>query len=107
MGTFRASLVLTRRPPRALEQELSPFPAHQLGALLARHSNSTSFLWAQEEPENAGAYTFVLPRLQALLPEGAKLGYAGREAMSVPAPGVGAYFKESKARVLEGVFGGL
>ncbi|ORY63690.1 Thiamin diphosphate-binding protein [Leucosporidium creatinivorum] len=94
-------------------EELSPFPTHLLSSFLSALPPSASqtprtFLWAQEEPSNSGAYTFVAPRLQLLLDEhagGAKLEYAGREAMATTAPGVGSYFAESRKRVLERVFG--
>lgn len=87
-------------------QEISPFPHPQLRELIASHSSATSFIWAQEEPENAGAYLFAQPRLQSLLGD-RSLGYAGREAMAVPAPGVGSYFAASKKRVMDAVFEGL
>ena len=64
-------------------------------------------MWAQDEPENAGAYTFILPRLQQILPKGAELEYAGRVAMATVAPGVKSYFEEQKREIEEKVFEGL
>ena len=44
-------------------------------------------MWCQEESQNMGAWSFIAPRLQELLPEGRRLAYAGREASASPAVG--------------------
>lgn len=88
-------------------QEISPFPYAALADALARFTSAKSFIWAQDEPENAGAYLFVLPRVAQVLPKGAELGYAGREAMATPAPGIKSYFEEEKQVINEKVFEGL
>lgn len=88
-------------------QEISPFPYSALADALAPFTSARSFLWAQDEPENAGAYTFVYPRLQQILPSHAQLEYAGREAMATPAPGVKLYFEEGRKKIENTVFAGL
>lgn len=46
------------------------------------YPNLESIVWAQEEPLNAGGWTFVQPRLQTILKEtkyaGMQVPYAGR-----------------------------
>ena len=64
-------------------------------------------MWAQDEPENAGAWTFVMPRLQQILPKSRKLQYVGRDAMATPTPGVKQYFEEQRKSIEEQVFAGL
>ncbi|GAA5957152.1 hypothetical protein JCM21900_003112 [Sporobolomyces salmonicolor] len=88
-------------------EEISPFPYAALADALARFTSAKSFIWAQDEPENAGAYLFVLPRVAQVLPKGAELGYAGREAMATPAPGIKSYFEVEKQAINEKVFEGL
>jgi probable 2-oxoglutarate dehydrogenase E1 component DHKTD1 len=76
-------------------EELSPFPSAELEAVLSKSPSSAQVTWAQEEPGNQGAWTYVRPRLDCLL---AKLGhgatgYAGRKAGATTATGVGAWHK--------------
>ena len=68
-------------------EELYPFPADKLVALLASYPNLTEVIWVQEEPQNMGAYSFVAPRLQKLLPDGVTLSYVGRPEAASPAEG--------------------
>ncbi|KAL8279079.1 hypothetical protein RQP46_008537 [Phenoliferia psychrophenolica] len=93
---LRADLSLDSKVAFIRLEEISPFPYNALRNSLASFPNSESFIWAQEEPENAGAFTFVKPRIEQVLPTGGKLEYAGRKAMATPAPGVGSYFSKQK-----------
>ncbi|KAK4700936.1 hypothetical protein P7C70_g5306, partial [Phenoliferia sp. Uapishka_3] len=88
-------------------EELSPFPYTALCDALKSYPNANSFVWAQEEPENAGSYTYVAPRIGQVLPPGTELGYAGRKAMATPAPGVGSYFAEQSKKILSQIFEGI
>ncbi|KAM0749510.1 2-oxoglutarate dehydrogenase, E1 component [Meredithblackwellia eburnea MCA 4105] len=88
-------------------EEISPFPYDQVSEVVSGIGKNASFTWAQEEPENAGAFTFVAPRIAQVLPKGARLKYVGRRAMATPAPGVGYYFAEQKKGILQEVFEGL
>jgi 2-oxoglutarate dehydrogenase E1 component len=68
-------------------EELNPFPAAELTALLASYPNLTEVVWVQEEPKNMGAWTFMQPRLAELLPDGMRLRYVGRPEAASPAEG--------------------
>ena len=48
-------------------ERLAPFPDEELARVLARYPNLTEIVWAQEEPRNMGAWTYVEPRLRDLL----------------------------------------
>ena len=85
-------------------EELSPFPYDQLEAALAPFSNATSFVFAQEEPENAGFWTFAKPRLEQLHPD---WQYVGRRAMAVPANGIASEARREANEIVEAVFAGL
>ncbi|KAJ3228002.1 hypothetical protein HDU81_006369 [Chytriomyces hyalinus] len=85
-------------------EEIAPFPWEEVKSTLAGFPNAEEFVWVQEEPQNQGAYTFVAPRLAQVLPEGAKLRYAGRKTLAVPATGISARYKAEQAAVIAGAF---
>ena len=67
-------------------EQLHPFPAAAVTALLGEHPSITEVRWVQEEPRNMGAWTFVAPRLAGAV-EGRALRYVGRPASASPATG--------------------
>ena len=48
-------------------EQLYPWPADELKAVLERYRSAREWVWVQEESQNMGAWTFVAPRLQELL----------------------------------------
>lgn len=77
-------------------EELSPFPYAQLADALAQHPPSATVVWAQEEPENQGAWGFIRPRVDKLLNDRGSdpLQYAGRKACATTAVGVTTWHKQ-------------
>jgi 2-oxoglutarate dehydrogenase E1 component len=72
-------------------EQLYPFPLKATGDLLSRFPDA-EIVWCQEEPQNMGGWTFVEPRICAVL-EGLKQGhkpvrYAGRTASASTATGL-------------------
>lgn len=85
-------------------EELSPFPAAELKeALQAVEGENTPVIFAQEEPENAGAWSYVRPRLDAVLADlgRAPSAYAGRKAGATTAVGVGAWHKAEMEAIVK------
>ena len=41
-------------------EQLFPLPVEQLKAIIAGYPNADDYVWAQEEPKNMGAYSFML-----------------------------------------------
>lgn len=41
-------------------EQLYPFPHKQLGEIIKRYPNAERFVWAQEEPANMGAWSYIL-----------------------------------------------
>ena len=41
-------------------EQLFPLPVEQLKTIIASYPNADDFVWAQEEPKNMGAYSFML-----------------------------------------------
>ena len=68
-------------------EELNPFPTDALRAVLRSYPALREVVWLQEEPRNMGAWSFIQPRLAALLPDGATLRYIGRYEAATPAEG--------------------
>jgi 2-oxoglutarate dehydrogenase E1 component len=67
-------------------EQLYPFPEAELQAVLAKYPRKQEVCWVQEEPQNRGAWTFIQPRLRAMLPD-TLVNYIGREAAASPATG--------------------
>jgi 2-oxoglutarate dehydrogenase E1 component len=72
-------------------EQLYPFPAKALASELARFPGA-EIVWCQEEPKNMGAWTFVMPEIEAVMEslgsKQARLRYAGRPAAASPATGL-------------------
>ncbi|MFT4249672.1 MAG: 2-oxoglutarate dehydrogenase E1 component [Pseudomonas sp.] len=68
-------------------EQLYPFPRVLLAAELAKYPNATDVVWTQEEPQNQGAWYQIKHHLQAVLPKGRELHYAGRARSASPAAG--------------------
>lgn len=45
-------------------EQLYPLPKEQIDATLAKYKNAKNIIWAQEEPENMGAWTFMAMNLR-------------------------------------------
>ena len=100
------------RAERGLEEEVAivraeqlyPFPYAEAEAELAKYSNATEIMWAQEEPKNQGAWYQTRHRLEALAKEGQKLIYAGRPASASPAVGYGSKHAAQLKQLVEDAF---
>jgi 2-oxoglutarate dehydrogenase E1 component len=68
-------------------EQFYPFPKANLAEVIARYPNATSIVWAQEEPRNMGAWTFMQPRLWQLLGSTDRLAYIGRRPGASTATG--------------------
>ncbi len=67
-------------------EQLYPWPEAELTAEIARHPGARELVWVQEEPDNMGALSFVVPRLRRLFPERKVLSIK-RSAAASPATG--------------------
>lgn len=90
----------TERPPVARLEQLYPLPVDQLQTMLARYPSLREVVWAQEEPANMGAWSWLRPRLGELLPDGVSLRYAGRPERASPAEGYPAAHKAEQQRIV-------
>ncbi|MBM3583855.1 MAG: 2-oxoglutarate dehydrogenase E1 component [Alphaproteobacteria bacterium] len=88
-------------------EQLAPFPEEALGEELAKYPKA-DVVWCQEEPKNMGAWTFVDPRIEALLERlrhrAKRPIYAGRpEAASTATGYLKVHLQGQKALVGEAI----
>ena len=96
------------RPPVALVriEQIYPWPAERVEAVLRRFGEAHTVVWCQEEPENMGAWTFLRERLRHALREGQQLCYAGRVESASPAVGSLRLHKQGQSALLRAAFEG-
>jgi 2-oxoglutarate dehydrogenase E1 component len=69
-------------------EQLYPWPEEQIATILGRYPRLNEVVWAQEEPENMGAWWFARNKLQKLLGDGGpRLSYVARLPSGSPATG--------------------
>jgi 2-oxoglutarate dehydrogenase E1 component len=85
-------------------EQLYPFPGKALKEALERHPKA-EVVWCQEEPQNMGAWTYMAPRLEAVLDEiGAahrRPRYVGRPEAASPATGLLRRHNEEQAKLVD------
>ena len=89
-------------PALARLEQIAPLAAADVAALAP--SGPESVVWAQEEPENMGAWNFLRPRLEKIFPA-AKLEVAARPASSSPATGTFAIFQREQDEIVRKALG--
>jgi 2-oxoglutarate dehydrogenase E1 component len=90
-------------------EQLYPFPSEPLIVRLKRMANLEELVWAQEEPRNAGSWSFVDPYLEECLAE-ANVGptrarYAGRRAAAATATGLAKRHQAEQAALVAEALG--
>ncbi|KUI73643.1 2-oxoglutarate dehydrogenase, mitochondrial [Cytospora mali] len=90
-------------------EQLNPFPWQQLKENLDSYPNAKTIVWAQEEPLNAGAWSFTQPRLETLLNETdhhdhKHVMYAGRNPSASVATGLKSSHIKEEQELLEMAF---
>ncbi len=93
-GSDRSKTALVR------VEQLYSFPEEELRAMLEGYPGRTEVVWAQEEPRNMGAWTYLEPRLLPLLGPGVTLRYAGRPERASPAEGYPALHTAEQKRIV-------
>lgn len=88
-------------------EQYYPFPAEEVMAELKRYPNA-EVVWAQEEPENMGAWRFVGPRIGDLLDQmgrsNLRIRYVGRKEAASPAAGYMKLHTREQAQLIEDAF---
>jgi 2-oxoglutarate dehydrogenase E1 component len=106
--TGKIAIDLLTSPERAQAEEVAvarveslyPFPAEELGQVLAGYPHARELVWVQEEPENMGAWAFVAPRLHALANRGIKVSVISRPERASPAEGLVELHQAEQQRII-------
>ena len=69
-------------------EQLYPFPVEQAKELFAGYPNLREVVWAQEEPQNMGAWRAIRHRLEEAKPDGVPLLYVGPSVAREPERGL-------------------
>ncbi|KAL1846543.1 2-oxoglutarate dehydrogenase E1 component [Paecilomyces lecythidis] len=90
-------------------EQLHPFPWAQLKENLDSYPNAKDIVWCQEEPLNAGAWSYTQPRIETLLNatehhNRRHVLYAGRAPSASVATGIKASHLKEEADLLEDAF---
>jgi len=88
-------------------EQLYPYPEKEITKALKGFKNATSFVWAQEEPQNMGAYWYIAPKLRHSIADAkfsASLYYAGRTERSSPATGAPQVHKDEQNSIIKTCF---
>jgi 2-oxoglutarate dehydrogenase E1 component len=81
-------------------EQFYPFREELMHQVAERHSGAEQLIWAQEEPQNRGGWSFMSPRLEQSFP-GLKPRYVGRQASASPAVGSLRVHREQQRRLVE------
>ena len=80
-------------------EQLYPFPQEQFDKLLKEYSNFERIVWAQEEPENMGAWRFI----KTTTKQAADWEFIGRHASASPASGSSKVFSNRQKSIIDKV----
>ncbi|MDO6803775.1 2-oxoglutarate dehydrogenase E1 component [Wenyingzhuangia sp. 1_MG-2023] len=80
-------------------EQLFPLHDEKIKAIIDSYPDDAKFVWAQEEPENMGAWPYMLQRFKLK-----QLSVASLKFYSVPAAGSSARFKKRHQAVIDNVF---
>jgi 2-oxoglutarate dehydrogenase E1 component len=84
-------------------EQFYPFPEDALKAILSRYPKTAEIVWAQEESQNMGGWSFVEPRLRGM---NLNPNYVGRDASASPAVGSYKIHNREQAELVEAAING-
>lgn len=89
-------------------EQIAPFAFDKVAKYCAKYDNA-EVVWAQQEPKNMGAYSYISPRLMTatreLNKDEKRPRYVGRLVSSAPATGMSKIHKIEYNDIMNGVFG--
>jgi 2-oxoglutarate dehydrogenase E1 component len=87
-------------------EQLYPFPSERTRALLASYPSLQEVVWAQEEPQNMGAWRSIRHRLEEARPNRVPLRYVGRPWRASPSEGYPTAHLREQDRIVREALGG-
>jgi 2-oxoglutarate dehydrogenase E1 component len=101
-GKIYYDLLAQRKAHIALVRvdELYPWPHDAVARIVDLYPGATEVVWAQEEPKNMGAWTYVSPRLRVSTGNVIIVRYVGRPERASPAEGYASAHKIEQDRII-------
>ncbi len=81
-------------------EQLYPWPHEDVSHIVDLYPNIAEIVWAQEEPKNMGAWSYVAPRLRASAGNALIIRYIGRPERASPAEGYMSSHTIEQARIV-------
>jgi 2-oxoglutarate dehydrogenase E1 component len=105
-GKIYYDLLAQRRDDVALVrvEELYPWPHDEIAKIVDSYPAIEDVVWAQEEPKNMGAWSFLWPRLRVSTGNAITVRYIGRPERASPAEGYTADHNTEQKRIVNEVF---
>ncbi|MBA3917220.1 MAG: 2-oxoglutarate dehydrogenase E1 component [Gemmatimonas sp.] len=99
---YDLALAPSRNPAVALVrvEELYPWPHEEIQRIMDLYPAIEQVVWAQEEPKNQGAWTYVQPRLRVSAGAAVGVRYVGRPERASPAEGFADAHQTEQARII-------
>ena len=89
-------------------EQIAPFPFDRIAKNCAKYAGA-EVVWAQQEPKNMGAFSYVLPRIMTATRElngdEKRARYVGRAVSAAPATGMSKIHQMEATNILNAVFG--
>ncbi len=100
-GKIYYDLVAKRAPHVALVrvEQLYPWPHDEVARIVDLYPSAQEVVWAQEEPKNMGAWTYVSPRLRVSTGNAMIVRYIGRPERASPAEGYKSAHDKEQVRI--------
>lgn len=101
-GKVYYDLAVKRAPHVAIVrvEELYPFPGNQVAQIVDLYPAIEEVVWAQEEPKNQGAWSYIAPRLRVSTGNALMTRYIGRPDRASPAEGYAEAHKKEQERII-------
>lgn len=101
-GKLYYDLLAQRKPHVALVrvEELYPWPHEEVARVVDLYPGAAEVVWAQEEPKNMGAWSYVSPRLRVSTGNAMIVRYIGRPERASPAEGYASAHEAEQARIV-------
>jgi 2-oxoglutarate dehydrogenase E1 component len=101
-GKIYYDLIAQRKAHVALVrvEELYPWPHEEVARIVDLYPAATEVVWAQEEPKNMGAWSYVSPRLRVSTGNAMIVRYIGRPERASPAEGYASAHKAEQERII-------
>jgi len=85
-------------------EQMYPFPDVQLSEIIEKYGSNAKYIWVQEEPENMGAWTYMLAQFRFWKEKNVDLDVIARHTSSSPASGSPKVHEIRQNEILDKVF---